>query len=344
MPSWPLSCFTTLGVGGPAQELIEVATTDALADALGEAEGAGRPVLVLGSGSNVVVPDQGFAGTVVRVAIPGVRLHGPGPDGRVLVDIGAGEDWAALVERCVGEGLSGIEALSGIPGSAGATPVQNVGAYGQEVSQVVEQVTVWDRRARRVAALSGPQCHFGYRQSVFKGADRYVVTEVRLSLERSGLAQPVAYLELAGELGLGLGQRAALTDVAQAVISLRRRKGMVLDASDPDTRSAGSFFINPILTQVQISHLRALAPGVPSWPVLDGAKVPAAWLVENAGFHKGYQHGTAAISSKHALALTVRPGGTASDLLALARLVRDGVSERFGVVLQPEPLLVSTYL
>jgi UDP-N-acetylmuramate dehydrogenase len=334
--------MTTLGVGGPADELVEAPDVDALADALARADGPGRPVLVLGGGSNVVVADDGFPGTVVHITMTGLRMAGVA--GGVLVSASAGEDWASLVARCVDEGLSGAECLSGIPGLVGATPVQNVGAYGQEIADVTRSVTVWDRVARQARTLSPHECEFAYRSSVFKKNDRYVVTEVSFALERSKLSQPVRYGELADRLGVPMGSRAPLELTARTVLSLRRKKGMVLDATDPDTRSAGSFFMNPVLTMAELSRLKGRAPEVPTWPAGDGAKVPAAWLVENAGFSKGFSLGSAAISSKHALALTVRPGGTAADLLALARRVRNAVDEHFGVLLEPEPLLVGAYL
>jgi UDP-N-acetylmuramate dehydrogenase len=337
-----LSTLTTLGVGGPAGVLCEVAEVAQLAGTLDTATSVGSPVLVLGGGSNVVVADAGFPGTVLRVAMRGVSMARDGDD--VVVTAAAGEPWPQLVDRCVAEGLAGTECLSGIPGWVGATPVQNVGAYGQEVSQVVSAVGVWDRQRRRADVLGRHECRFGYRDSVFKHGSRYVVTSVSFRLAPSAFSAPLRYGQLADRLGVALGGRVPLAEAAEAVLQLRRSKGMVLDPSDPDTRSAGSFFVNPVLMDDQISKLREIAPGVPVWPAAPGAKVPAAWLVENAGFPKGYRRGTAAISSKHALALTVVPGGTAADLLALAREVRDGVERHFGVRLEPEPLLVGTHL
>jgi len=369
-----------LRVGGPAKTFVEVADVASLARALRDAEVAGDPVLVLGGGSNVVVPDAGFPGTVVHMAMKGVRIEtrpetdvglrpvvglgraanpGPGPafeghddpsagsgtgTGAVVANVAAGEDWCAFVGYCVAEGLSGVECLSGIPGLAGATPVQNVGAYGQEVAQTIVSVTVWDRRRGSLLRMSPAECRFSYRHSVFKRNPRYVVTEVAFRLRRSRRSEPLRYAELAGRLGVELGHSAPLDETAQAVLDLRRAKGMVLDASDPDTRSVGSFFTNPVLDDKGVRALLAIAPDVPTFASESGTKVPAAWLVERAGFARGYRKAGAALSAKHALALTVREGGTAADVLALARDVRDGVSRRFGVQLQAEPVLVGAYL
>jgi UDP-N-acetylmuramate dehydrogenase len=339
-----LASWTTLGVGGPADAFVEVDDVALLPDVLGPAEASSHPVLVLGGGSNVVIADEGFPGTVVRIGIRGVSFEAGDDESEVVARVGAGEDWAAFVRRCVSESLSGTECLSGIPGLVGATPVQNVGAYGQEVSDTVVSVTVWDRRAGAAARMTPDQCRFGYRDSVFKGRSRYVVTEVAFRLERSKWSRPLQYAELARCLGRELGQRAPLDETADAVVGLRRGKGMVIDPGDPDTRSVGSFFTNPVLDVAQMSELLKLAPEMPRYPGAGGTKVPAAWLVERAGFARGYRRGGAAISSKHALALTVANGGTAADVLALAREIRDRVRDQLGVLLQPEPVLVGTYL
>jgi UDP-N-acetylmuramate dehydrogenase len=333
-----LSQWTTLGVGGPAGLFVEVGDLSELAAVLAEADAAHNPVLVLGGGSNIVISDNGFPGTVVRVGLMGVVLELDGETVRARV--GAGEDWSSFVARCVAEGLSGVECLSGIPGLVGGTPVQNVGAYGQDVAGSIIAVEVWDRRRRCSRRFSPGECAFGYRASLFKRTSRYVVTEVHFRLQRTCRSGPLGYPELARRLGRPLGQAAPLDLTAAAVLALRREKGMVLDSGDPDTRSAGSFFTNPVLGGEQFGDLQRRAPGVPAFPGPEGVKVPAAWLVERAGFAKGYANRGAAISSKHALALTVRPGGTASDLLALAREVRGGVRQVFGVSLKPEPTLV----
>ena len=342
MPHTCLSDWTTLRVGGPASSFVEVADVPSLAVALHEAEAAGLPVLVLGGGSNVVVADDGFPGTVVHLGIKGVRLQ---PEGTgVVARVGAGEDWCGFVALCVAEGLAGVECLSGIPGLAGATPVQNVGAYGQDVAETIAEVTVWDRELRSSVQLAPAECGFRYRDSLFKRNPRYVVTEVTFRLRRSPFSTPLRYEELASRLGAEIGDSAPLEDTARAVIELRRAKGMVLEPTDPDTRSVGSFFTNPVLDEAQARALVQLAPDVPRFPAEGGTKVPAAWLVERAGFAKGHHKGAAAISSKHALALTTLAGGTAADVLALARDVRDGVEGRFGVRLEAEPVLVGLHL
>jgi len=338
----PLSEWTTLRLGGPAELLVQVDDVASLRGVLDDADAAGRPVLVLGGGSNLVVSDEGFPGTVVRVGIKGVHVERDG-DG-ALVRVGAGEDWSSLVSFCVAEGLSGIECLSGIPGLAGGAPVQNVGAYGREVAETIVGVKVWDRHGRRALDLAPSDCGFAYRDSIFKRRSRYVVTEVAFRLQPSARSRPLRYAELARHLGRGLGQDAPLELVAQAVLDLRRSKGMVLDGADPDTRSAGSFFTNPVLDSARLARLMDMASDVPTFPAPAGTKVPAAWLVEKAGFAKGYRLAGAAISAKHALALTARDGGTTADLLALARAVRDGVRGRFGVLLEPEPVLVGVHL
>jgi UDP-N-acetylmuramate dehydrogenase len=342
VPGALLSEYTTLGVGGPADAFVEVSDLASLAYALDVAEGVGGPVLVLGGGSNIVVADAGFPGTVVRIAIKGLRFEPL--DDYVVARVGAGEEWCAFVERCVADGLCGTECLSGIPGLVGATPVQNVGAYGQEVSDTVISVTAWDRWSASLVRLRPEQCRFGYRDSLFKQSSRYVVTEVSFRLERSRLSRPFRYAELAASLGSDLGQRAPLQDTALAVIGLRRKKGMVLDPGDPDSRSVGSFFTNPVLDRAHMSKILDVAPQVPTYPAADGTKVPAGWLVERAGFDRGYRLGGAAISSKHALALTVCEGGTAADVLALAKEIRDRVRNQFGVSLQLEPVLVGAHL
>jgi UDP-N-acetylmuramate dehydrogenase len=375
-PQQRLSDWTTLRVGGPADAFVEVADVASLADALAEAEARDGRVLVLGGGSNVVVADAGFRGTVVHIAMKGLRIEGHGD--AVLAHVAAGEDWCSFVSHCVAEGLAGTECLSGIPGLAGATPVQNVGAYGQEVSDTIVSVTVLDRRDRSVLEMTPAQCNFGYRTSIFRATSRYVVTNVTFSLQRSQLSMPLRYKELAERLGAKLGSRAGLQDAAHAVVELRKSKGMVLGAGGPDIRSAGSFFVNPVLDEVEMSELLKRAPDIPRFPAdrgggavagraaagaaaardADGGaapddagaprapswKVPAAWLVERAGFARGYRKGGAAISSRHTLALTVCDGGTAGDLLALAREVRDAVREIFGVNLVPEPVLVDAHL
>jgi UDP-N-acetylmuramate dehydrogenase len=316
-----LAPLTTLRLGGPAERLIVAHTESELVDAARDAD------LVLAGGSNVVIADAGVPGTVVRIVTRGIEREG------LRLTVAAGEDWDSLVAQCVAEGLQGFECLSGIPGSVGATPIQNVGAYGQEVAETVESVRVYDRETGRVEEMSAADCGFVYRGSVFKYRDRRVVLSVTFVLRDAGESGPLRYAELARALDVPLGGSAPLAEVREAVLALRRRKGMVIDPADPDTVSAGSFFTNPILD--------VPPDGAPCWPEPDGrVKVSAAWLIERAGFHKGYGNGSAGISTKHTLALVNRGGATTAELMALAREIAAGVHERFGVALHPEPVLV----
>src|SRR5256885_13299902 len=297
--------------------------------------------LVLAGGSNVVVGDEGYPGTVVLLRTRGCTAT-PDGDG-VTLRIAAGEPWDAVVARTVAEGWSGIECLSGIPGSAGATPIQNVGAYGQEIAETITAVRVYDRNRDVVEELPPAACGFGYRTSVFKHADRWIVLEVELRLTRGGPSAPIRYPELARALGVSVGDRAPLDDVRAAVLKLRAGKGMVLDPDDPDTYSVGSFFTNPVLPAASFDTLRDT--GAPAWPNPDGTvKTSAAWPIEQAGFAKGYGRAGVAISTKHTLALTNRGAGTTGALLDLAREIRAGVAQRFGVTLVPEPVLVNCAL
>jgi UDP-N-acetylmuramate dehydrogenase len=362
-----LAGYTTLGLGGPAARFIEASSDDQVVAAVREADLSGEPVLVLGSGSNLVVADEGFPGTVVHVATRGVEVT-DGPDG-AAVAVAAGEDWDSLVEFCAAEGLSGLECLSGIPGLAGATPIQNVGAYGQEVAETIVTVRAYDRLLDTTVEIANADCGFGYRTSAFKrrpgigpgapaprsarspaaATGRFVVLGVTFLLRRERLSWPIAYAELARVLGVSDGERVPLAEARSAVLELRRGKGMVLDPGDPDTRSAGSFFTNPVIDHGQFAEVqrRAGEPiDVPHFPAGDGqVKVPAAWLIEHAGFVKGYVgDGGARISSKHTLAL-INPGAaTSASLVALAREIRNGVREAFGVELINEPVLVGTAL
>jgi len=338
----PLSKWTTFGVGGPAESFVEVPDTGLLVRLVEEADQQGTPVLLLGEGSNMLISDEGFPGVVLRVCTTGREASKDGE--AVVISVAAGERWAPFVQECVAEGLSGIECLAGIPGLVGATPVQNVGAYGEDVEQTVQKVTIWDRAAKRLREMSAADCKFAYRTSVFKRNDRYVVTNVTFRLQRSRMSQPLRYSELCSKLGTELGDRAPLQDTASAVFELRRSKGMVIDPTDPDTRSAGSFFTNPVLGPAAMDRLRRRAPAVPSYPAGGGERVPAGWLVEQAGFSRGYTRGGSAISTKHALALVCRGGGNARDVIALAREVRDRVQARFGVLLEPEPVLIGLHL
>ncbi len=343
-----LADLTTLRLGGPAGRFV-VATSEAdVVAAVREADAAHEPLLVLAGGSNVVVADDGFPGAVVHIATRGETRRDE--DGRALLTVQAGEPWDAFVERCVAGGLSGVEALSGVPGSVGATPIQNVGAYGQEVAETIASVRVLDRRDEQVRELDPEACGFGYRTSVFKRTPgRWVVLAVTFALDVDDRSRPVRYAELARTLGVEPGDRAPLRAVREAVLSLRRRKGMVLDDGDPDTASAGSFFTNPILDADAFARLEERVrerlgddARPPSWPEPDGrVKTSAAWLIERAGFTRGHgDPATVAISAKHTLALTNRGNGSAAGLVALAREIRDGVEQRFGVLLHPEPVLI----
>jgi UDP-N-acetylmuramate dehydrogenase len=336
----PLAGLTTLRLGGPATRLVVAETDDEVVETVRAADARGEPLLVLGGGSNVVVADAGFDGTVLQVATRGVEVAAHAEH---ALEIAAGVDWDHAVSLAVDEGYAGIEALSGIPGRVGAAPIQNVGAYGQEVAQTVARVRVLDRTTHDVVDLGPDDCGFGYRDSTFKRTpDRYVVLGVAFALEHSRLGAPVRYAELARRLGVEPGDRAPAAEVRHAVLDLRRGKGMVLDPDDHDTWSAGSFFTNPLLDPADADRLPAEAP---RWPERDGrVKTTAAWLIEQAGFGKGYGSGAARVSSKHTLALTNRGGATADDLLAQARELRDGVRGRFGVELTVEPVLVGASL
>ncbi len=350
----PLAGHTTMRVGGPAARMLVAETADELVDAVREVDDAGEPLLLLGGGSNLVLPDPGFEGTVVKVATRGVRVDSADSCGGAAVVVAAGEPWDDVVARAVDEEWSGVEALSGIPGSTGATPVQNVGAYGQEVAQTVARVRVWDRVEQRVRTMTNLDCRFTYRHSLFKGTDRYVVIDVMFQLALGSLSRPVAYADLASQLGVEVGARVPLPEAREAVLAQRRRRGMVLDAPDHDTWSCGSFFTNPVLSAGEFAQLEARvverlgAEGStpPRFPDAEGrVKTSAAWLIERAGFGKGYgAPGPATLSTKHTLAVTNRGGATASDVLTLAREVRDGVREAFGVTLVNEPVVVGDVL
>jgi UDP-N-acetylmuramate dehydrogenase len=340
-----LQAYTTLRLGGPASSLVVVEETDEVVKTARSAASS-CPLLVLAGGSNVVVGDAGFPGTVLLLRTTGSRVVAS-DDRTVTVRVAAGEPWDDFVVTTVRNGWSGVECLSGIPGSAGATPIQNVGAYGQEVADTIVAVHVYDRADDEVREMTPQQCRFAYRSSVFKHSDRWIVLEVDFRLAVSGVSTGVRYAELARALGVAAGAEVPLQQTRDTVRALRAGKGMVLDADDPDTWSVGSFFTNPILGATAFDGLRTAAADLgepPSWPGAEGAvKVSAAWLIERAGFHKGYagRGKGVSISTKHTLALTNRGDGSADALLDLAREIRDGVQDRFGVVLHPEPVLVN---
>lgn len=349
-----LAPLTTMRVGGPAARLVVAETTDEIVDVVREVDDADEPMLVLSGGSNLVISDDGFPGTVLRIANSGVEVESADACGGVFVRVAAGEEWDDFVARCCAEGWSGVEALSGIPGLAGATPVQNVGAYGQEVAQTIASVRTWDRQEQRVRTFANADCEFAYRHSVFKGSwfrggGRYVVLDVLFALRPTELSQPVAYAALAQGLGVQIGERVPLGDARAAVLEQRRRRGMVLEAEDHDTWSCGSFFTNPIISSGAYDELARLAAdrfGVdappPHWPTDGtGVKTSAAWLIQHAGFDKGFgMPGPVALSGKHPLAVTNRGDAKAADVVALAREVRDGVRAAFGITLVNEPIFV----
>ncbi|MFF3639677.1 UDP-N-acetylmuramate dehydrogenase [Streptomyces sp. NPDC002564] len=344
----PLAPLTTFRLGGPATRLI-TATTDAeVIAAVRAADDSGTPLLVIGGGSNLVIADKGFDGTALRIATRGFELDG------TRLELAAGETWTDAVARTVEAGLAGIECLAGIPGSAGATPIQNVGAYGQEVSSTITEVVAYDRRTHETVVIPNAECAFSYRHSRFKAdPDRFVVLRVRFELEDAqGMSAPLKYPETARTLGVEAGERVPAAVARETVLKLRAGKGMVLDPEDHDSWSAGSFFTNPILTEAEFTAFHArvadrLGPDVapPAFPAGDGrVKTSAAWLIDRAGFTKGYGEGRARISTKHTLALTNRGGATTEDLLDLAREVVAGVRDAFGVTLVNEPVTVGVSL
>ncbi|MFV2120931.1 UDP-N-acetylmuramate dehydrogenase [Streptomyces sp. Act-28] len=344
----PLAPLTTFRLGGPARRLITARTDDEVVSAVREADRTGAPLLVIGGGSNLVIGDKGFDGTALLIATRGFALDG------TRLELAAGEVWSDAVARTVEAGLAGVECLAGIPGSAGATPIQNVGAYGQEVATTLTEVVAYDRRAEEVVTLPGAECAFSYRHSRFKAdPDRFVVLRVRFELEDAGgMSAPLRYAETARALGVEPGDRVPVAAARETVLALRAGKGMVLDPDDHDTWSAGSFFTNPILSEAEyaafLDRVRdRLGPDAnpPAYPAGDGrTKTSAAWLIDKAGFTKGYGAGPARISTKHTLALTNRGEATTEDLLALAREVVAGVRDAFGVTLVNEPVTVGVSL
>ena len=368
-PPLRLAGYTTLGLGGPAKVLVSADTEQALIDAVRKADASGEPVLLIGGGSNLVISDEGFPGQVIHVNTRGITIVDAG-DGAIDVTVAAGADWDDVVAATVAEGLAGLEPLSGIPGRVGATPIQNVGAYGREVAEVITQVRVYDRQEDQIRIIPNESCQFSYRTSLFKsgrqeslvpwpgksstrsdGQPRYVVLDVTFRLVRHSLSAPVKYAELASELDIEMGDRAAVGEVRAAVIKIRSSKGMVLNPGDPDTRSVGSFFTNPVITTEQFAGVEAAAAAkgagpVPRYPAGEGlVKVPAAWLIEHAGFAKGHgAPGPARVSSKHTLALVNTGQATTADLLTLAREIVSGVQAAYGVTLAPEPILVGVTL
>lgn len=341
-----LASMTTLRVGGPARRLVEVDREEHALEVVRDVDARNEALLVLGGGSNLVIADEGFDGTVLRLAMRGVEEDVGANGDRVIVTARAGETWDEFVSDVIDRGLAGVECLGGIPGLVGAVPMQNVGAYGQDVSETLVSVRTWDRRAGRIVEFDRDACRFAYRSSVFRGRDDHVILAVRFALPRQKESMPIRYAELARALGVREGERAPTSLVRDTVVRLRRAKGMVLDDADHDTWSAGSFFTNPILDASALEALRARAgDGVPVFPEADGrSKVSAAWLIERSGFAKGHAIGRAAISTKHALAMTNRGGATTAEIVDLARAIQAGVRESMGVVLENEPVFVGIRL
>ncbi|MEM8963212.1 MAG: UDP-N-acetylmuramate dehydrogenase [Acidobacteriota bacterium] len=343
----PLAPHTTLGVGGPARWWARATDTEQLRTLLRIAHERELATYVLGGGSNVLISDQGFDGLVLGLDDTRLELSGSGPD-HVDVDAGAGIEWDSLVARCVEAGLGGLECLSGIPGRVGAAPMQNIGAYGQEVAETIHHVDVVDRQTLDARVIPADACGFAYRNSHFKGSwrDRFVITRVRFRLPRRTLGT-VRYAELMRRLDVEAnGPRPSLATVREAVLAIRREKSMVIDPSDANSRSAGSFFVNPVVdpehaeTIRRTLETRGVPRPLPTYPAGDRVKIPAAFLIEAAGFTKGHQHGRAGLSSRHVLALINRGGATATELVELAAAIRSRVAELFTVTLRPEPLFV----
>jgi UDP-N-acetylmuramate dehydrogenase len=338
-----LAELTTLRLGGPADHLVEVTSDEETVAAVRK---SGK-LLILAGGSNVVIADAGFPGTVVLLRQRGIVAEAEVDGPAVRVTVAAGQPWDEVAAAAVANGWAGIESLSGIPGSAGATPIQNVGAYGQEVAETITGVRVYDRERDEIVVMPKAACGFAYRTSVFKHNERFVVLSVTFELAVSPVSTPIRYAELARTLGVAQGEAAPLKEVRDAVLQLRAGKGMVLDPADRDTFSVGSFFTNPVVPAEAVAVVRGAAGEPPAWPAPDGmVKLSAAWLIERAGFTKGYGDPASgvALSGKHTLALTNRGAGTTAALLDLAREIRAGVHAKFGVELHPEPVLVNCEL
>jgi UDP-N-acetylmuramate dehydrogenase len=331
-----LAKYTSLRVGGPASKIVQVSTEAQIIAAIEDA--GDTPILIMGGGTNVLIADKGFEGTVIRISNNSVQAEVDACSGATLT-IGAGEDWDVFVQTTITSGFAGLETLSGIPGTVGASPIQNIGAYGHEVSEFVTRVRTYDRKEKEVKTFTNSECHFSYRNSYFKAhPGRYVVLEVQFQLRIGEFSDPITYLELSKKLGIEPGDKAPVAATRAAVLDLRASKGMLLSPDDHDSWSAGSFFTNPIISQQAAD---ALPDAAPKWPLNDGrVKISAAWLIENAGMHKGDEVGGARISTKHVLALTNSGSATASDIAELAKRARNYVKEVFGVTLEAEVNLV----
>ncbi len=331
-----LSKYTSLRVGGPATKIVQVSTEAQIIAAIEEA--GDTPILIMGGGTNVLIADKGFEGTVIRISNNSVQAEVDACSGATLT-IGAGEDWDVFVQTTINSGFAGLETLSGIPGTVGAAPIQNIGAYGHEVSEFITRVRTYDRELKEIYTFTNSQCEFTYRNSYFKAhPGRYVVLDVQFQLRIGEFSAPITYLELSKKLGIEPGDKAPVVATRTAVLELRASKGMLLSPDDHDSWSAGSFFTNPIISQQAAD---ALPNAAPKWPLNDGrVKISAAWLIENAGMHKGDEVGGARISSKHVLALTNSGDATAADIAELAKRARDHVKEIFGITLEAEVNLI----
>ena len=340
----PLAPLTTLGIGGPARIFFRAETVDEIREVVAWSAAQHEPLFILGGGSNVLIADEGFDGVVLQIDLRGMTVRDQDPDA-VSVYVAAGERWDDVVAFAVARGWAGIECLSGIPGLTGATPIQNVGAYGQDVSETISNVELIERETGRVVTLTNSECGFGYRQSIFKSSakDRYIVAGVTFRL-RPGGAATIRYPELQKYLDENGIDVRDLRQVRDAVIAVRKRKGMVLDPSDPDTRSDGSFFMNPVVTKSQFEEvlLKTDTKNIHHFPSGDEIKLSAAWLIEQAGFQKGFVHGNVGLSSKHTLAVINRGGGTAREIVELVRMIQDRVRAAFGVEIQPEPNFIGS--
>ena len=326
--------YTSLRLGGPARNFIHAKSEAEIIEAVRSADESGEPILIIGGGSNVLIGDEGFDGTVIRVESTGNSFQFDACSGG-MISVAAGESWDGFVSETIERGFAGLETLSGIPGTVGASPIQNIGAYGHEVSEFIARVRTYDREAKALKTFSHSECNFSYRNSIFKESKgRYVVLEVTFQIRRGEMSDPITYAELAKYLGVEVGAKAFVTDVRKAVLALRGSKGMVLDSKDRDTWSAGSFFVNPIVSAEVAASLPSDAP---RWPQPDGRiKTSAAWLMERAGISKGSTHNGAAVSTKHVLALTNTGDATSADMVDLARRARKAVEEKFGITLEPE--------
>ena len=331
-----LSQYTSLRVGGPATKIVQVSTEAQIIAAIEEA--GDTPILIMGGGTNVLIADKGFEGTVIRISNNSVQSEVDACSGATLT-IGAGEDWDSFVQTTITSGFAGLETLSGIPGTVGASPIQNIGAYGHEVSEFITRVRTYDRQEKVLKTFTNSECQFSYRNSYFKAhPGRYVVLDVQFQIRRGEFSDPITYLELAKKLGIQPGDKAPVVATRAAVLELRASKGMLLSTEDHDSWSAGSFFTNPIISQQAAD---ALPNAAPKWPLNDGrVKISAAWLIENAGMHKGDEVGGARISTKHVLALTNAGDATAADIAELAKRARNQVKEIFGITLEAEVNLI----